>query len=798
MCAAGAAGGRAAFGFSGGAVLGVDPEGSQGAVVAEPPRGPWGGAVRGVACVRGGRQVLALHEGGLLRSLDWGSRATPGKLAADASFQLGLPGPGLALAAAPAPDAGWIWAAAACGGPGGLTEGGSVFLLRLRTSKGEETSEVVARADFPPGTSLPGPAGIACAAGELVVTLAPAGARGGAGLAAWSLVAGHAELQPVALPRPTAALPEIGGSPEHWEVLGAVQSWEDGPAGVLLGASGAGSPGAEGGAARLLAAPVLSPERCGPFALAGLLLSAGDPRSGEALEWALQGRPGGEAAEAAAAEAAALEGGGGAAIAEARARAAVEAAASAAAPRNAAWMGALDAARARAAAASLRRPAVPPGIDGVARRALDRAHLAVRSLGVGRAAEGGALSSGRRRAQERARHHAVGYMLAASVTLGDSGCAEPGELEGDDGLGSGHAGASAAALALERASDPAGAAMAAVVALPAPAPGEASSREGAEESSRSRALAALSARYGMAGQWRAGYTSALAAGGASTARALRGLAHAASAGPIVGADAGGLAAVAALPLAGIRGGETLVTTLARALLRRADRGSVPHSGLGPYAAPAAVLVNRSRWRGASAAAKRCADRQAAELSVPGAAALRFAASAAALVSGPAAPEQVKRIAVHASTAEAATEVGLSGSNGNAAVLSDLARLSRAVAEDDGNQWKRSAARSIWLAEGGLTPPGKGLGLAEVLRKSVSVALESGAGAAQVAEVAAALAAGASAVQLKGNSDVAAVLWRALQTCCKAAAATGPAEGAHIRAAAHSALSGGVQPPAWLE
>ena len=92
-------------------------------------------------------------------------------------------------------------------------------------------------------------------------------------------------------------------------------------------------------------------------------------------------------------------------------------------------------------------------------------------------------------------------------------------------------------------------------------------------------------------------------------------AHAAAAAPIVSSDSGSLAAVAALPLAGIRGGETLVSTLARALLRRADRGSVPHSGLGPYAAATSVLVNRSRWRGAAAAAKRCADRQAAEVGV---------------------------------------------------------------------------------------------------------------------------------------------------------------------------------------
>ena len=463
-------------------------------------------------------------------------------------------------------------------------------------------------------------------------------------------------------------------------------------------------------------------------------------------------------------------------------------------------MAALDAARARAAAAALRRPTGPPGIDGVARRALDRAHLAVRSLGVGHA-PGTAASSGRNRALKRARHRAVGYMLAASVTLGGSGgevYAEPGEVETDDGLGSGHAGASAAALALERASDPAGAAMAAVVALPPP-PAEEAGGEGDEESSRSRALAALSARFGMAGQWQAGYTAALAAGGASTARALRGLAHAAAAAPIVSSDSGSLAAVAALPLAGIRGGETLVSTLARALLRRADRGSVPHSGLGPYAAATSVLVNRSRWRGAAAAAKRCADRQAAEVGVPGAAALRFAASATALSAGPSAPRKAARAAVHASTAEAAEEAGLSGSDGNVAVLRDLARLSRAVAEDDGDQWKRSAARSLWLAEAREAPGAlKGLGLGEVLRKSVAVALESEAGPAQVAQVAAARAAGASSVQLKGNPDVAASLWGALQTCCQAAAAAGRAEGAHVRAAAQGALSGGVQPPAWLQ
>lgn len=463
-------------------------------------------------------------------------------------------------------------------------------------------------------------------------------------------------------------------------------------------------------------------------------------------------------------------------------------------------MPALDAARARAAAAALRRPVGPPGIDGVARRALDRAHLAVRSLGVGHAPGPGA-SSARIRALKRARHHAVGYMLAASVTLGDSGGrvdAEPGEVEGDDGLGSGHAGASAAALALERASDPAGAAMAAIVALPPPLTEEAGG-QGDDESSRSRALAALSARFGMAGQWREGYTAALAAGGASTARALRGLAHAAAAAPIVSSDSGSLAAVAALPLAGIRGGETLVSTLARALLRRADRGSVPHSGLGPYAAATSVLVNRSRWRGAAAAAKRCADRQATEVGVPGAAALRFAASATALSAGPAAPWKAARAAIHASTAEAAEEAGLPGSDGNAAVLRDLARLSRAVAEDDGDQWKRTAARSLWLAEARDAPGTlKCLGLGEVLRKSVAVALESGAGPAQVAEVAAALAAGASAVQLKGNADVAASLWGALQTCCQAAAAAGRAEGAHVKAAAQGALSGGVQPPAWLQ
>ena len=232
-----------------------------------------------------------------------------------------------------------------------LTEGGAVLLLKLRTAKGEEASEVVARASFPPGASLPGPAGLACAAGELVATLSRPG-RDGSGLAAWSLVAGRAELQPIALPSPPAVLPEIEGSPQRWEVLGAVQPWEDGPAGVLLSAPGAPAGGgvptnfATGAAGRLLAAPVLSPERCGRFALAGLLLEAGDPRGEEALAFALQGRPGGEAAEAAAAEAEAL-GDRGAALAEARARAAVEAAAAAAAPRSAAWMPALDAARAR-------------------------------------------------------------------------------------------------------------------------------------------------------------------------------------------------------------------------------------------------------------------------------------------------------------------------------------------------------------------------------------------------------------------------------------------------------------------
>merc|ERR1712025_767452 len=179
--------------------------------------------------------------------------------------------------------AGWVWAAAACGGPGGLTEGGAVLLLKLRTAKGEEASEVVARASFPPGASLPGPAGLACAAGELVATLSRPG-RDGSGLAAWSLVAGRAEVQP-----------EIEGSPQRWEVLGAVQPWEDGPAGVLLSAPGAPAGGgvptnfATGAAGRLLAAPVLSPERCGRFALAGLLLEAGDPRGEEALAFALQG-----------------------------------------------------------------------------------------------------------------------------------------------------------------------------------------------------------------------------------------------------------------------------------------------------------------------------------------------------------------------------------------------------------------------------------------------------------------------------------------------------------------------------